>query len=256
MALHIEIIGFLGFCIGFYFYKSTLDLYVLLILHSLYQFFKGIAFFLLFRNFISTNTTIDFTYFRKAFPFFLISVLGFLVSKADLYLIDFFTDDKTTAEYQVINSLLVFVISTSVFIYTPFTKNMYRNDAVMKKAMRFVGLSGFLVIPASLFIIHFILECYLKLRFPFWFYALCFLYIFPTFVYGIRVIELFKNNQEKKVILFLFASAIANLLVSAMLLHFHFGITGALIGGIVSQFTAWALFSMPIDKPDITQLNP
>ncbi len=244
-SLLIEMVCFGLFVIAFSALKSGLDLFRLLLIYGIYQFIKGICFCLLFRNFIALgNFRAELSYFKAAFPFFLLSVFGFLVSKIDVYIVTCFTGEATTADYQVINSLLVFIVSASVFIYTPFTKNIYRNsESVVRKVRLFIAFSGLAIIPVALIVVRYVLSWYLDLEFSFWFYLIAFLYVFPPFIYGIRIIGLFKRKQEKKVILYLFVVAALNAMVSALLLASGYGIIGALAGGAAAQLLSLYLFS-------------
>lgn len=239
-----EWISFSLFCIVFYALKPHLSLYFLLIVYSLYQLTKGLFFLFLFRDFISVqNLKIDIAYYKTALPFFLLSVLGFLASKIDVYLIEHLGNKTTTADYQVINSLLVFAISFSAFIYVPFTKNIYRNnEEVIQKTKKLLGLIGLYIVPITLLIIYFILKYYLNLRFPAAFYCIAFLYIYPSFLYGIEVVNLFKHHKEKTVVWYLLFSAMSNALLSALFLYLDYGVMGALGGSAIAQLIALFLF--------------
>ena len=235
-------------CVGFFFalfWFWQVSLFMVLAFYSLYQFIRGIAYFFRFRRFVKSGS-LEFKkpFFKKALPFFLLSVLGFLVSKADVYAVDYFTPSTVTAEYQIINSLLVFVASASAFVYAPFTKNLYRSNVeVVQRTHRLVIISGLAIIPPALVCIHYVLLFYLAVSFSWPFYALAILYIFPHFAYGTKVISLFRENREKRVIAILASSAICNIAVSSVLLYFGYGIIGALAGAVAAQFLNWFLFS-------------
>ena len=242
VAMAIELVCFAFFCICFYVLKP-LDLYELLVIYSLYQLAKGLGYFILFRDFISTkNFMIDFSFYRNAFPFFLLSVLGFLASKVDVYIIERFGNKIITSDYQVINSLLVFTMSLSFFIYAPFTKNIYRNKAVMQKSQWFIAWAGLAVVPVSLIVISFVLQYYLHLSLPLLFYGIAFVYIYPSFVYGIKIVNLFSRHRENRVVFLLFLGAAANTILSAVFLYLGYGMTGALAGSAIAQVLVLILF--------------
>lgn len=243
-SLAIELCCFALFCGAYWFLDPDTSVVCVLAVYAGYQFIKGAMYFGLFRRFVSFAAfRSEKAYFKEALPFFLLSVLGFLVSKADVYLVDYFSSDSVTAEYQVINSLLVFVSSVSAFIYVPFTKNIYRNnEEVVRKTNRLVMLCGLAIIPPALVCIHYILLFYLEVTFPWQFYILCFLYIFPAFAYGMKIIGLFRLNREKKVIACLSFSAVCNIVLSGFFLYLGYGIMGALLGSVIAQFLNWYLF--------------
>ncbi|HMI07936.1 MAG TPA: hypothetical protein VK528_10350 [Flavobacterium sp.] len=245
-SIAIELAGFLLFCGAFAILKNDLTVLLVLILYSAYQFIKGIAYLLLFRNFLDFGSLkFDFTYYLMALPFFLLSILGFLASKVDVYLIENIGDKIVTSDYQIINSLLVFTMSLSAFIYAPFTKNIYRNNAaVVKKTKQLLVLSGLVIVPVSLLIIAAILHFYLRLEFSAAFYIIALGYVFPSFVYGIEIVNLFRQKKEKTVVLILFLGAAANTVLSAAFLYFGHGIYGALGGAAIAQIFVLFLFKL------------
>ena len=115
-SITIELVCFAGFACGIY-TNQNLDVFALLLLYSLYQFIKGFWYFLLFRDYFTLKITADWNYYKISFPFFLLSILGFLASKVDVYLINHLGDKITTANYQVINSLLVFTIPPAPIMF-------------------------------------------------------------------------------------------------------------------------------------------
>lgn len=243
-AIAVELGCFVAFCIALYWLKSELDLSLLLILFSVYQCAKGMLYFVLFRKFFSfDNLRIDVKYYMITFPFFLLSVLGFLASKVDVYIIERLGNKIVTSDYQVINSLLVFTMSISAFIYAPFTKNIYRNSQdVIQKTQRLIALAGLAIVPVSLAFIFLILRYFLHLRLPPAFYFAAFFYVYPSFVYGIKVVDLFKQHREKTVVLYLLAGTVVNTILSTSFLYFDYGITGALFGSAIAQLLVLTLF--------------
>ncbi len=247
-SMLIELVGFAVFVFCMYL-KQSVDVYDLLLLYSCYQVMKGIWYFLLFKKYFTIkNIAIEWKYYQIAFPFFLLSILGFLASKVDVYLVNHLGDTIVTANYQVINSLLVFTMTLSSFIYAPFTKNIYRNsDAVIKKTRHLLMMLGLFIVPMALFFIYFVLQYYyVNLQLPLLFYAVAFVYIYPSFLYGIEVINLFKLHQEKTVVRFLLVGALANTLFSAAFLYFNYGILGALTGSAIAQLLVLGLFKFEL----------
>jgi hypothetical protein len=242
-SIVIESGSFFVFCLSFFYLRSSLGLFPLLVLYSLYQLIKGLGYFFFFRNYLITNISFDIAFYKSAFPFFLLSILGFLASKVDVYIIANLGNKITTADYQIINSLLVFIMSLSAFMYVPFTKNIYRNtDSVIGKTGRLLLLSGLLIVPAGLISVYVILKYYLHLNLPLIFYPIAFAYVFPAFAYGIDVVNLFRLQKEKTVVGFLFIGAVANAALSALFLYNGFGITGALAGSAIAQIIVLILF--------------
>ncbi|HLP62929.1 FkbM family methyltransferase [Flavobacterium sp.] len=242
-SLAIELVCFLAFAIVFYSLSSALNLNQLLILYSLYQFTKGICFLLLFKNIFSFDARFNFNYYKASLWFFLLSVLGFLASKIDVYIIEQFDNKIVTSDYQIINGLLVFIMSISAFIYAPFTKNIYRNtDFTIQKTKKTLVLFGLIIVPISLLFVFGIIRYFLKLEFTFWFYVVAFFYAFPSYAYGIEIVRLFKQNREKKVVVILFLGVLINSIVTYYLLFSGYGIQEILFGSALVQVLILVLF--------------
>lgn len=243
-SLGIEFMSFALFALFFYFFKSKMDIYWLLVIYSSYQFIKGFLYFILFKNyFYFQKITFNIDYFKISFSFFLLSILGFLGSKIDVYIIDHFGNKTITAEYQIINSFLVFTMSITSFIYAPFTKMIYRNnDDVVHKSKKALSLLGLIIVPASLLVIYFILNYYLKTNFSIIFYLIAFIYVYPSYLFCLDIVNLFKQHKEKIVVLFLFIGVVLNAVLSSLFLYLDYGIIGVLLGSAIAQLTILVLF--------------
>lgn len=244
ISIVLETLCFGLFVICFYLFKTGITLYDLIVFYSLYQFAKGILYFLLFRNFfIGQNLYFSFKGYKAAFSFFLLSVLGFLSSKIDVYILESFGNKTITAEYQIINSLLVFVMSITAFIYTPFTKLFYRTTTeVIQKSKKTLALLGLIIVPAGLLAIGLLLNFAVRISFGLSFYWIAFVYVYPSYLYGLDIVNLFKKNREKLVFYNLLIGVILNAVLSYWLLKLGFGISGALAGSALSQLLILFLF--------------
>lgn len=245
-AIIIETLSFVGFCTTFWFLKEDFDLQLLIIAYSFYQLTRGILYTVYFRRFVSTgNFNWQPGFYNRAFPFFLLSVLGFLASKVDVYLIALMQDRIAAADYQIINSFLVFVMSLSAFVYAPFAKNIYRNsETVVHKTRKTLLLIGLIIIPVAIVAFACLVRYYLDLSFGLWFYLIAFAYVLPAFAYGIDIVNLFRLQKEKVVVAHLFIGAAANTLLSAAFIYSGFGIPGALTGSAIAQLIVLLLFKL------------
>ncbi len=245
-SLFIELVTFLIFCLAFYYFKESIDVYFLVLIYSGYQLLKGIGYCLLFNTLLSFNkTTFDVSYFKAGFWFFLLSLFGFLASKIDVYIIERFGNKIMTSDYQIINSLLVFTMSTATFVYGPFTKNIYRNNhEIIQKAKKIMALLGVCIVPLSLVGIYCINHYFLEVSVSFWFYIIAFFYVYPSFIYGIDIVNLFKQHQEKKVVMLLLIGTVCNFILTVAFLNLNFGIISALLGSAIAQIVVLILFKL------------
>ncbi len=244
-AIAIEATSFIFFCVALFGLRHQLDTLLLAGLYGSYQFVRGSGLFFICRRFISRAAfSPKSKYITRGFLFFVLSILGFLASKADVYLMTRFGSDTQLGEYQIINSLLVFVMSLSAFIYAPFTKNMYRNSGdVIRKAKDILLISGLVVVPVGIAAAALILaRLDVETDMLFWLIAFC--YVFPAFAYGLDVVALFRRNKEKTVVVILLIGAVSNFIFSGLLLNEGYGIKGALAGSAISQMMVLSIFKL------------
>ena len=240
----VEVSSFLIFCVVLYLFRYQIDLYLLLIFYSTYQFLKGLFYFLIFKNVFSfSEICFQKTFFVKASSFFGLTILGFLGSKIDLYIVAYFLENKTLGNYQIINSLLIFVMSISAFIYAPFTKNMYRTtDEFLGKVKKIIIYIGLIIVPISLLVVYFAINYFLNQKFGIAFYVIAFMYVFAPFVYGIDVVKLLKQKKQQKVIIISALIVFVNFICSTLFLMIKPEICSALAGSAVAQITGLVLF--------------
>lgn len=240
-----------GFFMAVFFYLTPgISLAALLVGYSLYQLLKGFAYFGLFwRSFSLTKARFSRDTYQASFSFFLLSVLGFLASKADVYVMDHFGTQKQTAEYQIINSFLVFAMSVATFVFGPFTRMIYRNtDAVLEKSKRILAAMGLVIVPLALVLIALILHTFLNLELGLIFYISGFLYVYPSYLYGLDIVNLFRQQREIKVVAYLAIGAFCNCLMGVLLLQNGYGIMGVLSGSAFAQLVVLCLFKLSNKK--------
>ncbi|MDI9255839.1 MATE family efflux transporter [Flavobacterium sedimenticola] len=205
--------------------------------------------YLFFSFFEKKQTRLSFYILKKSFPFFLLTLAGFLASKNDVYLVHFFLSKPKLAEYQILNNLCLFAMGTAGFFYIPFTKNIYRNsEVVIVKLQRILIIMGFLITISAVAVIFLVVTFYLKTTVPDYFYAIVFGYIFPSFVYGIKIIMLSKQHKEILVTTYLITGIVINVVLSALFLNLGLDITGALLGSAVAQWVVLGLFLKPMQE--------
>lgn len=245
-SIYIETLSFVLFLSCFCFQASQINAKKLLLIYSLYQLIKGMLYILLFKKtYILKNLKIDTSYFKKNIWFFFLSILGFIISKIDVYIIESFHNKIITSDYQIMNTLLLFTMSIPMYIYTPFIKNIYRNNTVfIHKVKKTFILLGLVLIPLALICISILQLYFLNNNYALWTYIIAFFYVFPSFIYGIEILSLFKNHKEKTVVIVLFIGAIFNFILTYILLRFNFNLNSALLGSAITQILILLLFSI------------
>ena len=245
-SIYIETLSFVFFLSCFYFQISQINVKKIVLIYSLYQLIKSILYVLLFKKtYILKNLKIDISYFKKNIWFFFLSILGFMISKIDVYIIESFHNKIITSDYQIMNTLLLFTMSIPMYIYTPFIKNIYRNNTVViHKVKKTFLLLGLTLIPLALICISILQLHFLNNNYSLWTYIIAFFYVFPSFIYGIEILSLFKNHKEKTVVIVLFIGAIFNFILTYTLLCYNFNLNSALLGSAITQILILLLFSI------------
>lgn len=239
LSLLFETLSFFVFFCLIYFTseKIGLSLNFLLIFYSLYQLLKGLLFTIYFKDLLSfRNARFDPKYFKYTFSFFLLALVGFLASKLDVYLAGIFFTKKDLSEYQIINNLLLFTMSLTSLIYSPFTKILYRSPSQsfqkQKKLLAFIGLPVALL---SSILIYFVLNLYFEFHLKAIFIIISILYIYPVYIYSLDVVNLFKHHKEANVVRCLTTGVFINAVFGGIFLYIETNLYSLLFATIISQ---------------------
>ncbi len=175
-------------------------------------------------------------------PFTLLAVTGFLHSKIDLYVFNFYTNKVSLGSYQIVSSLFIFLQSIAGIIVLPFLKNIYRmSNKSLRKLKKTMSLYGLIIVFLGTLVIFLILnlfDIHLTLRA----YFFGFLISIPCFLYTIDIYELLKNNKEKYVVWISFIGLLLNLIFSIVLLELGMQIEGALLSNALTQIVTIFLY--------------
>lgn len=233
-----EIIGFS--CLLFsIFYIDTFDLTLFLKIYTSVFIIKLIALSLQLNFWKETfQATLSLNEFKQGFPFFILGLSGWLISKIDIYLVGFFLDNGQLSEYQLLITAFLMLQALAAFITIPFTKHIYRlpNHVVKKVKQKLYFVS----IPLSIsggFIIWLIMEYFIKLSFSYTYYIVGVLIALPCFFYTINIMELLKCHKENKIIYFNFIGLLINSCLVLLLIK-PYAILGVLISVCITQ---WAI---------------
>jgi O-antigen/teichoic acid export membrane protein len=174
-------------------------------------------------------------YLKSAFPFLLLSLVGLIQAKIDLYLVVLKMPESDTAFYQVLSGFLVIMQTGAFIILAPFQKNIYRlNSASIKSIKRNYFLLGVLLTIAGSIITFLIMRLLYHFSFSLNLIPLIILYITPLFAYIIESQLLLKANLEKKLLFATSLSALTGFIVCFFTIPI-WGLYGALIGGIFAR---------------------
>ncbi|WP_165395952.1 hypothetical protein [Flavobacterium sp. J27] len=240
-AILIEIISFI-ILTATLFLHPDLNSIQLLFFYSFYQFIRAllyirINFIELKKNHFTTNKIILFS----SLSFFLLNLIGFLQSRTDFLIVTFFEKNENIAIYQIITSYFILIHSIATFMILPFIKNLYRiKIKSMELIQRYISIISPFIVIANLFIFHLIITYIYKFKLDFYFYLLGFFITLPPYLYAVKIIRFYKENNQKYILNTGIKAMIINCIISFSLLYYGYGIKGALLGSAISQiFTTY-----------------
>lgn len=183
-------------------------------------------------------------FLRKAFPFFLLALLGLFQSRVDLYIVTLKMPSSEIAFYHVLSSFLIILQTGSLIILGPFQKNIYRmNTNSIKRIKKKFFFLGILFSSLGAIVVFALLEWLYLFEFNLILLPLIFLYTLPSFWYMIESHILVKHHKEILLSYTSLGSIIVGAVITLSLIQ-QFGIEGALIGGISSRVIFSVLISI------------
>lgn len=249
----LESFGYSILILCIFIFKSDFSILYLLWINILITLFKSIYLLFFYRNvvFQPVSLKLNLAFFRDAFPFFLPSVIGFVQSKADMYVVAYSLSQSKLAEYQIFISLLSVIHQVVLLAITPFSKNMYRlkHQVIDRFAWKFFGW-GLIVSTLGLPVIYLIVTFYYQFILGWSVYGMGFLIMPPLFFYSIKTYQWFKHNAQYSVVAINFLMAIVTLLLSITLIPL-WGITGALAASCAAQWMAFFIFTRKLIKQKV-----
>jgi len=177
-------------------------------------------------------------------PFFLVVFSGWMHSKIELYIIDFFRSPSELSQYQILATAFIMLQGTSSFIIYPFSKHIYRLKAkTVNKIQRILFLISF---PSALLggtAIWLFLSFYTPIRFDISIYILMTLASIPPFLFALDIYKLYKTNMEKEVVRISFVGAFVKLGIALVFVPLY-GVLGGVLGVVVSQWVMLLLYKI------------
>jgi O-antigen/teichoic acid export membrane protein len=183
---------------------------------------------------------IEFAYFGRALPFFLLGFAGLLLSRIDLYCVTLFVeDDAQVGRYQLLMSFFLYLQATAGFILLPYVRNIYRlPDRSIRRLSRRLGLLGIPITVAGVAAVAALLYYAYGVSFPLDFYLIGALFVAPIFFFSPLIYLLFKHERQQAVVMANAVGIVVNLGLNLLLIP-YFGVLGALIATTCGQ--GWSM---------------
>ena len=239
--LKMIIVELLGFALLFFLIiqASALTFQKTIEYYSLSMLFIAMGYIILYPKFFYLKKLkVDFNLLKLGLPFTLLAITGFLQSKVDLYVLNFYANEVTLGNYQIISGLFVFSQSIAGIIALPYIKNIFRLPAFtikkIKNMMKWLGLISSII--ASV-IIYFLLNIY-GITLTYKGYIFGFFISFLCYLYTIDLYILLKQNKENTIVKISSLCLIINLLLSILFLSLGMNVEGVLLANAICQFIA------------------
>ena len=121
-----ELVGF-GIIFGSIFYLENFNLETFLQVYVIATFIKFVILSAQLNYWKeSFSIKISLQEFKLGLPFFILGFSGWLTSKADIYMVDFYLEKSQLAEYQLLITAFLMLQALAAYITIPFTKHIYR----------------------------------------------------------------------------------------------------------------------------------
>jgi len=180
--------------------------------------------------------------FKEAFSFFMIAFSGWIASKIDIYIVDFYLPKEQLSEYQLLITAFLMLQSLGGLIIIPFTKHIYRtSDATIHKIQKILYLIAIPLVTIGTLGIWIIMEQFVQLNLNYTFYILGSLIALPSFFYTIDIMMLMRVHQERRVITITLIGFLISFILILLLIQ-EYQIFGVLLSICISQFIILTIY--------------
>ncbi len=239
-----EIVAF-GIIFGSIFYVETFDLETFLQLYALAILVK-LCILSVQLNFWkeSFSATLSIQEFKAGLPFFILGLSGWLMSKVDIYVVDFYLEKSQLSEYQLLITAFLMLQALAAYMTIPFTKHVYRvSDEVVQKMKYKLYAAAFPLTILGGFAIWFVMEYFVKLGFTYEYYVVGGLIALPCYFYTLNIMELMKNHKERTIIYISFFGFFVNFSLIFLLIE-TYEIFGVLLSVCSTQWVVMILYKV------------
>ncbi|MDO6596418.1 hypothetical protein Q4512_05795 [Oceanihabitans sp. 2_MG-2023] len=195
--------------------------------------------------------TISLNELKAGASFFLLGLSGWLASKIDVYIIDFYLPKARLSEYQLLITAFLMLQALSAYLIIPFTKHLYRlSDDVVKKMQKKLYIIAVPLVSIGCFAIYIVMEYFVKLQLHSWYYCIGGLIALPSFFYTLDIMKLMKKHQERKIILVNCIGFVVNFILILILIR-TYEIYGVLLSVCISQWVTLFIYKLTDKKSTI-----
>ncbi len=178
---------------------------------------------------------------RRTFPFFLVAIAGYFVTRIDVYCMGFFIGRREIGQYHVLVNLLQALTLLLSSIPGAFSVTLLRAPTpTFRRAFRSFALASVVLVAAGVACIRLVMEHMygLTMNAPQTVVAGLLTASFPFTLRSFY--EITRHHSQHLITVALVGGGLGNLVVS-MILIARLGVTGALLAAAVGQWTTYVL---------------
>jgi O-antigen/teichoic acid export membrane protein len=239
-----EVLGF-GIIFGSIFYVETFNLETFLQMYVIATAVKLLVLSVQL-NFWRESFSAQFSLqeFKAGLPFFILGLSGWLASKTDIYMVDFYLEQSQLAEYQLLITAFLMLQALAAYITIPFTKHVYRlSEKVVQKIKYKLYLASLPLTIIGGFTIWYIMEYFVELGFSYEYYIVRAFIALPCYFYTLNVMELMKNHQERIIIYISFFAFFVSISLIVILIE-TYEIFGVLLSAAITQWLVLLVYKL------------
>lgn len=231
-----EIIGIIIFFFGFYLLPHF-ELSTVLLLFCFSFLIKNLIFIGYFKlNFNTVSLNISYQNLYKTLPFFLIGFSGWLASKCDIYVVNYFFTKKELSEYQILMNCFIILQAIPSYLVLPINKHIFRlSENSISKIKSKILILTIPIISIATISIWIFLKIALQIEFSGFIYLFAALSTIPTFFYTIDILQFYRKEKEKIIMQYSFITVVLNIILASILIP-YFRILGVVISVCISQW--------------------
>lgn len=156
---------------------------------------------------------------KYSLSFMLLSLVGFLQTKSDLYCIGYFSEKSVIGKYQILTSMANLIYLLPGFLITPFTKHIYRLSTESLRNLEYKLLAqGVFASTIHLALSIWIMQVIYDLKFDNLTYGLLYMGMILPFLSIIPIHKIYRDNGQRYVFIVSFVGILVNVICCTSLI--------------------------------------
>lgn len=184
----------------------------------------------------------DISVLKYSLSFMLLSLVGFLQTKSDLYCIGYFSEKSVIGKYQILTSVANLIYLLPGFLITPFTKHIYRLSTKSLRTLEYkLFVQGVFASAIHLVLSIWLMQFIYDLKFDNLTYGLLYMGMILPFLNIIPIHKIYRDNRQRYVFLVSFVGILINVICCTLLIPI-WQINGAITANLCTSLFLFFAF--------------